>query len=680
MADKVGSVYIEIQAKMGSLEKDLKSLEAKLQGVDGKAQNTGSSMASMGRMIAGAGVTGAIIGLGKAALTAAAEMEKNRVAFTTMLGSAGKANKLLQEMTAFAANTPFQLNEIVDAGKSLLAFGFAADSIVPTMTKLGDVSAALNIPIKEMSELYGKARVQGTLYAEDLNQLAGRGIPIFTELAKVMGVNADQVKKMGSEGKIGFKELETAFTNMTKAGSQFGGLMAAQSQTLSGQWSNFNDALDQTAVLFGNTILTNAKSTLTVLTKIVQTYSEWLKTNTDLANSQEKYISLTDMATAGLSDTNEKLVAIYNQGGKNADYAALYAQYLQGDVKLSADHLKQIEQMIGLSRSLSDINYVTNKNELESWKQRGFIIEKIEGKTGKSRGKSGGKDKEDEANQRAYESRLVWLEKEAAMIEEYGSVENAEFVARLETKMQAYQQYTGVLTSMSGSLSQLSQMNAQNQTAEVDNRLTKEMEAIQTRYDAEKVLIEESLLTEEEKNAKLKALDEQRSRDEKTAQDKAAKEKRKIAHEAAKQQKMLAMFDTIIATPTAAFQAYKALSGIPVVGPGLGLAAAAATTALGLAKLKLISEQPLPALAQGGIVPAVPGGNQFTIGEAGSAEAVIPLNDNTLGRLAGMINNAGGGSQSMNITLNVDGETFGSWLYKATKNGQVTISSNGLVA
>jgi hypothetical protein len=110
------------------------------------------------------------------------------------------------------------------------------------------------------------------------------------------------------------------------------------------------------------------------------------------------------------------------------------------------------------------------------------------------------------------------------------------------------------------------------------------------------------------------------------------------------------------------------------------LAAAAATTALGLAKLKLISEQPLPALAQGGIVPAVPGGNQFTIGEAGSAEAVIPLNDNTLGRLAGMINNAGGGSQSMNITLNVDGETFGSWLYKATKNGQVTISSNGLVA
>ena len=33
----------------------------------------------------------------------------------------------------------------------------------------GDVASGLGIPLGELSEIYGKARVQGTLFAEDLN-------------------------------------------------------------------------------------------------------------------------------------------------------------------------------------------------------------------------------------------------------------------------------------------------------------------------------------------------------------------------------------------------------------------------------------------------------------------------------------------------------------------------------
>ena len=136
MAEKVGSVYIEIQAKMGSLEKDLIRLEEKLNGVDRKGKETGSTLATMGKFLSGAAVTGAIIGLGKAALTASAQMEQNRVAFTTMLGSAEKANKLLKEMTDFAASTPFQMTDVVAAGKQLLAFGVTSEEMISTMTKL----------------------------------------------------------------------------------------------------------------------------------------------------------------------------------------------------------------------------------------------------------------------------------------------------------------------------------------------------------------------------------------------------------------------------------------------------------------------------------------------------------------------------------------------------------------
>ncbi len=687
MADKVGSVYIEIQAKMGSLEKDLKSLEARLQGVDGKAQQTASSFMSMGKMIGGSLITGAVIGLGKAALEASAKMEQNRVAFTTMLGSGDKANKLLQDMTKFAAATPFQLNDIIDAGKSLTAFGVASEKIIPTLTKLGDISAALNIPIRELSDLYGKARVQGTLYAEDLNQLAGRGIPIFTELAKVMGVNSSEVKKLGSEGKITFKELDSAIANMTKEGSQFGGLMEAQSQTLGGQWSNFGDNLDRIATTLGDKLAPAAKEALGFLNVMFESDTaqfsremQGMVDNVQLLIKYNKQYGQDKMDQSGFKDellATERLRGILVPINATAEQRlAIYKQI--------ATMSREEAQIMGLISGGEEIRSKLAASDLDIFKKKGELTkeqikEQLKANREAARGNVGPETKSAWAKKKREEEEA--LKERQKMIDEYGSVEMAKFIADLDNKVAKYQQYTGVLTNMSGQLAQLSQMNAQNQTAEVDNRLNKELDAINERYETEKALIEESLLTEEEKNAKLKALDESRARDEKAAKDKAEKEKRKIAREAAKQQKVLAIFDTIIATPTAAFQSYKALAGIPIVGPALGMAAAAAATALGLAKIKMINDQPLPALAEGGIVPAVPGGNQFTIGEAGSAEAVIPLNDNTLSRLANMINSAGGGGSSMmNITLNVDGETFGNWMYKATKNGQATISRNGVVA
>lgn len=701
MAEKVGSVYIEIQAKMGSLEKDLKQLEGRLKQTDQQGQKTGASMASMGKMIASAGITGAVIGLGTAALKASAQMEQNRVAFTTMLGSADKANKLLQQMTAFAASTPFQLPEIVNAGKQLLAFGIESEKIIPTLTRIGDVSAALNIPIGELSDLYGKARVQGTLYAEDLNQLAGRGIPIFTELAKVMGVNADQVKKLGSQGKITFDMMETAFVNMTKEGSQFGGLMDAQSKTLAGQWSNFNDQIDKTLTMLGDEMSPTFKAILTTMNGILDSANqqaaeqkrlrdievERLKTNGDIGTA---YLLQNGLIATGLNLLNGSLgneLKINTIKQEQQKIETVLTAHRNGTITLSKEALTILEANTAELERQDKILKGTNEGwtkQTGAYKTLNNFLANVNKENEKAESKKSSSPSGKNAEfKKAYDERLRYFEnllkEQERKIEEYGSVEMANFIADLDKKAQLYSQYTGVLTNMSGSLAQLSQMNAQNQTAEVDNRMQKELEAIENRYNTERELIENSTLTEEEKNIKLKALDEARSRDEKAAQDKAAKEKRKIAHEAAKQQKMLAMFDTIIATPTAAFQAFKALAGIPVVGPALGAAAAAATTALGLAKLKLIADQPLPALAQGGIVPAVPGGNQFTIGEAGSAEAVIPLNDQTLGRLAGMINSAGGGGQSY-VKLPPMSETaVFNMIFEASKNGDLYIAERAVV-
>lgn len=219
---------------------------------DAMNRAVGTSTAMLGAVTA---ATAGIAAIGVKSVVAAGQLEQTEVAFATMLGSAEKAKTLLAELKDFAATTPFELTELQGATKSLLAFGVEAEDIQTTLRRLGDVSAGIGAPIGEIAQLYGKAKTQGRLFAEDINQLTGRGIPIIKELAAQFGVSEQEVKGLVEGGKIGFAQLELAFKNMTATGSQFGGMMAAQSQTLLGQWSNLKDAIGQTSVIIGQELI-----------------------------------------------------------------------------------------------------------------------------------------------------------------------------------------------------------------------------------------------------------------------------------------------------------------------------------------------------------------------------------------------------------------------------------------
>jgi tape measure domain-containing protein len=185
----------------------------------------------------------------------AMDFETAMVSMEVLTGSIEGAKQVLSDFQKVAANTPFETAEIIDAGKKLLAFGFSAKTVGNELMRLADLSAGVGAPIGELAELYGKARVQGTLFAEDINQLTGRGIPVIQEFAKVLGVSTDEVKKMASEGKVTFGELQQAFENLTSKGGKFADMSAKQSGTLAGLWSTFKSELDEVFKTLGKPIV-----------------------------------------------------------------------------------------------------------------------------------------------------------------------------------------------------------------------------------------------------------------------------------------------------------------------------------------------------------------------------------------------------------------------------------------
>ena len=173
------------------------------------------------------------------------EMQQLEVAFTTMLQSGERASALLADAVEFAAKTPFDLQGVAGGIRQLLAYGSTAEDVIEEVEMLGNVSAGLSVPLNDMIYLFGTLRAQGRAMTVDIRQFAGRGVPIYEELAKVLGVTRQEVSALITEGKVGFPEVEQAFRNMTSEGGMFYNLMREQSKTITGQISNLQDSISQ---------------------------------------------------------------------------------------------------------------------------------------------------------------------------------------------------------------------------------------------------------------------------------------------------------------------------------------------------------------------------------------------------------------------------------------------------
>lgn len=172
------------------------------------------------------------------------QFQQLELAFNTMLRSTEKSQVLMSKLVDTAAVTPFDLTSIAQGAKQMLAFGSNVESVVDEIVMLGNVASGVSAPLGDLIYLYGTLRSQGRAYTVDIRQFAGRGIPIYEELGKVLNVDRQELNKLVTEGKVGFPEVEKAFKNMTSEGGIYFNLMQEQSKSLTGMLSNLGDAWD----------------------------------------------------------------------------------------------------------------------------------------------------------------------------------------------------------------------------------------------------------------------------------------------------------------------------------------------------------------------------------------------------------------------------------------------------
>jgi tape measure domain-containing protein len=210
-------------------------------------------------------------GLGAAVLTAGFGFnimkENAQLAFTQLLKDGGKASAMISEIETIAKSTPFQFEDLVRGSQRMLAFGFAATEVLPTLTTIGDAVSAMGggaDMLDRVTVAFGQMHAKGKVSAEEMLQLTEAGIPAWqilaenveqisprlAEAAKAGKITQQQVvsslMKMGEQGKIKAPQALAAL----RAGmaSRFGGLgKKAGEETTGGAFSNLIDSFTQLA-------------------------------------------------------------------------------------------------------------------------------------------------------------------------------------------------------------------------------------------------------------------------------------------------------------------------------------------------------------------------------------------------------------------------------------------------
>lgn len=341
MANEVSvDIDLEIRKAQQALNKLSKSIdnfgEKSAKSVGKMDVAIGSFAGNLAAQAASA-IGGALIDLGKTAVEQAKKFEVLNTQFTVLTGSTKAAKSVLDDLTAFAASTPFQIEGISEAAKQLLSIKVPASELTSVLTKLGDIAAVTGTDIQELTIPYARLRSANRLTLEEIQKFQDRGVNVLGEFARKTKLSISDVRKEISAGRLPFKLLEETLSELTGTGGQFAGGMIKQSQTLAGVSSTLQDNFNFLAADIGKQLTPTIKELATATTEAIINFRDLLKIVSPDTSTQSGQIQK-------LANELEAAQTKYNALKRTNENAIGSIFLSDADVKAAKDNLDKIQK------------------------------------------------------------------------------------------------------------------------------------------------------------------------------------------------------------------------------------------------------------------------------------------------------------------------------------------------
>ncbi len=178
-------------------------------------RQAGEALAAAMKGTATAGVTAIAAGLSVALGSGFARLSNLDTARAKLTGLGHDGTvvaEVMRNATASVRGTAFGLGEAANVAAGAMAAQIKPGEALQThLKRVANNAAAAGTSMEEMGSIFNKAATQANGVQNDvISQLADKGIPIYQELGKILGVTAGEVFKLASEGKVDFETFSRA--------------------------------------------------------------------------------------------------------------------------------------------------------------------------------------------------------------------------------------------------------------------------------------------------------------------------------------------------------------------------------------------------------------------------------------------------------------------------------------
>lgn len=249
MSNKLAEAYITVRV-------DASAVGAQLNGVTSMLRNTSSGWAAAtnGAAMFGAKVwaatyavkalAGAATGMVQGMTAASASWQSMAATLGVLMGSAGKARAVMEEMERFSASTPMTTEQLVQGVQSLKSYGMSDRMSVELTKSMSNVAAArpseMGLTMDRLSRALGQIHARGKLAGQEMLQLTEAGIAAGQAIADELGVSVPEALKLVEKGAV---SAEVAIRAVKKQmDERYGGVALANATTFSGASSTLSDA------------------------------------------------------------------------------------------------------------------------------------------------------------------------------------------------------------------------------------------------------------------------------------------------------------------------------------------------------------------------------------------------------------------------------------------------------
>ena len=241
---------------------DAASLQNALNEIKGEVRKTKDSVQGLaGQFTASFAAIGGAIAAVKGAFAffsnipaQAARIEDLRVTFTQMTGDAEQAGQILDDLWHDAANGAVGLEEMAATAKPLLNVFSDSASIREWSRRFADIATGSGVAADQLSKVFSRAMAIGKIDSRAIDTLARQGIPIYQELAAVIGTTTEAVQAMVKKGLVSADQYAAAFRRMTDEGGKYYNLSSQLSNTSAGSWGTMLENINRVAAKLGEPI------------------------------------------------------------------------------------------------------------------------------------------------------------------------------------------------------------------------------------------------------------------------------------------------------------------------------------------------------------------------------------------------------------------------------------------